>query len=303
MKLFDSCLNRRAIREEMRVQAIGIDSIRRLYPNRARMIRHAHEQAVAYLADTQKNMDRLFSEAPLDRKRRQFVEKFFDIASVSESTIQKIKFRADMLLGELLKPSLNPETSSRYIVGSALHPEHGIQAFTLPKDATRRIYFTERFFDPGFEPYLPLRSRAFDMLGHNMATVLLHETSHLVLDTIDLAYLESSRPFVDLLDTRSLLGRLRHDDLEHIQQHAFSNRTPSNELFRERDDYDLHWYDVVGKPFRRVLQLTGTQNLDEARRVFFSDENKRMDVMLNNADSLALLLAHLGRPPEYHPQY
>ncbi len=303
MKLFDYCRNRRAIREEMRVQATGIDSIRRLYPNRARMIQRAHDQAVNYLTHAMWNMDRLFSEGHLDQKRRLFVEKFFDTSPVSEYTIRKIKLRAHILLGELLKPSLNPETSSRYIVGSARQPEHGIQAFTLPLETARRIYFTERFFDPGFQVYLPIRPRTFDIQGHNMGTVLLHEVSHLALDTVDLAYLDSSRPFSDLLDTSTLTGRLRHDALERVQQHGLSSSTPANELFRELDDYDLRWHDVTGASLKRVLLLTRTRDLDEARRVFFSDENKRVDVILNNADSLALLLAHLGRPPEYHPTH
>ena len=301
MKLFDFCLTRRAIREQMRVQAVGIRSIRRLYPNRARLIRHGHEQAVAYLTAALRNMDRLFSDTLLDKKRRLFVEKFFDTSAVNESMISKIKFRAHLLLGELLHPSLNPETSLRYVVGSALHPEHSVQAFTLPNETARKIYLTERFFEPGFQAHLPLRPRTFDMQGHNMASVLLHEVSHLVLDTIDFSYLDSSRPFLDLLDTSTLVGRLRHDALERIQQHAFSSSTPDNELFKEPGDEDEQWHDVEGKPLQRLLQLTGARNLDEARRVFFSDENKRVDVMLDNADSLTLLLAHLGRPREYHP--
>ncbi|WP_338523283.1 hypothetical protein NUH87_26280 [Pseudomonas batumici] len=303
MKWFNYCSNRKAIREEMLVQAVGIDNIRRLYPNRARLIRHGHAQAVAYVSAALRNMDRLFSDSPLDQKRRLFVETFFDTSPVSERTIRKIQFRARMLLGKLLKPALDPETSLRYVVGSALHPEHGIQAFTLPNETARRIYLTERFFDPGFQVYLPLRPKTFDMLGHNMAAVLLHEISHLALDTLDYSYLDSSRPFLDLMDTSTLAGRLRHDALERIQKHAFSSTTPDNELFRELDDQDLYWSDLVGEPRQRVLQLTGARNLDDARRVFFSDENKRVDVMLDNADSLTLLLAHLGRPPEYHPPH
>ncbi|NWA27776.1 hypothetical protein HX870_19800 [Pseudomonas gingeri] len=303
MKLLDYCLPRRAIREQMRVQAIGIDSIRRLYPARARLIRLGHEQAVAYLSAAIWNMDRLFSDAILDKKRRLFVEKFFGISVVNESVIRKIKFRAHMLLGELLKPSLNPETSSRYVVGSALHPEHSIQAFTLPNESARKIYLTERFFDPGFQAYLPMRPRTFDMQAHNMAAVLLHELSHLVLDTIDFCYLDSSRPFLDLLDTSTLVGRLRHDALERVQEHAFSSTTPDSELFKEPDeeDDDRHWHDLEGKSLQRLLLLTSARDLTEARRFFLSDEHKRVDVMLDNADSLTLLLTHLGRPPEYHP--
>ncbi|WP_191486476.1 hypothetical protein [Pseudomonas sp. FEN] len=301
MKLFNHCMNQKAIREEMRVQAIGMDSIRRLYPHRARMIRHGHEQALAYLTAALLNLDHLFSGTAMDQKRRLFMEEFFDMSPLSELTIKKVKFRAHMLLGELLKPSLSPETSPRYVVGSALHPEQSTQAFTLSKDTARRIYLTERFFDPGFQIYFPTRPRTFDLLGHNMAAVLLHEASHLVLDTLDFSYLDSSRPFLDLLDTSTLEGRLRHDLLERIQKHAFSSTTPANELFKEPDDDDLHWYELVGKPLQRILQLTGTRDLDEARSVFFSDEHKRVDVILDNADSLTLLLTHLGRPLEYHP--
>lgn len=268
MKLFNHCVNQKAVREEIRVQAVGMDNIRLLYPNRARMIRHGHEQAVAYLNAAMMNLDRLFFDTPKDQKRRLFMEEFFDTSPLNERTIMKVKFRAHMLLGELLKPSLSPETSLRYVVGSALHPEQGTQAFTLPSETTRRIYLTERFFDPGFQAYYPTRLRTFDMLGHNMAAVLLHEVSHLVLDTLDFNYLDSSRPFVDLLDTSTLVGRLHHDAMERVQKHAFSATTPASELFKEPDDDDLHWNDVVGRPYRRVLQLTGARGLAQARRIF-----------------------------------
>ena len=301
MKLFNACMNQQAIREEMRVQAVGMNNIRLLYPFRARMIRHGHEQAVAYLTNALMNMDRLFSDTPKDQKRRRFAEDFFNTPTLSEHTIKKVKLRAHRLLGELLQPSFNPETSSRYVVGLALHPEHSILAFTLSNETARRIYLTERFFNPGFLTYYPTRPRTFDMVGHNMATVLLHEVSHMVLDTLDFSYLDSNLPFLDLLDTSTLEGRLRHDALERTQKHAFSGTTPTSKLFKEHDDDDLHGYDVEGELFKRVLQLTGARDLDAARRVFFQDENKRVDVILDNADSLTLLLAYLGRPLEYHP--
>ncbi|NWA09667.1 hypothetical protein [Pseudomonas gingeri] len=301
MKLLDSCLNRRTISQEIRVQAIGIPCIRRLFPNRARLIQRGHEQALAYVTEALLNLDKLFSSARLDRRRRLFVEQFFDIPSVSAFTLGKIRVLAHRLLGELLDPSLNPETSSRYVVGTAIHPEHSVQAFTLLNEPIRKIYLTERFFDPGFDAYLPLRPRTFDLLGHSMATVLLHEISHLAFDTLDLVYVDANRPFLDLLETVTTEGKQRYSALEQIQKHALSSSTPAAQLFRELDDYDLRWYDLVGAPLQRVLQLTGTRDLDEARRVFFSDADKRVDVMLSNADSLALLLAHLGRPPEFHP--
>ncbi|WP_017907039.1 hypothetical protein [Pseudomonas asplenii] len=301
MKMFDHCLNQRAIREEMRVQASGIDSIRQLYPNRARMIGHAHRQAVAYLNGALHNIDRLFSGHRLDTKRRHFLENFLDIPYVGSDTIRKIKLRMDVMLGELLAPSLNPLNSPRYVVGSDRRPEHGNQAFTLLKEKERRIYLTERFFDPGLEVYLPIRPRTFDAYGHSMGTVLLHEISHMTLDTLDLAYLDSSRPFLDLIDTSTPQGQSRYAVLEELQRNAFSSTTAGHELFKLLDDYDLRWYDLEGDLKKRVLSLTATRDLDDARRVFLADPARRTDVILNNADSLALLIAHLGRPVEYQP--
>ncbi|AMB87747.1 hypothetical protein AWM79_21640 [Pseudomonas agarici] len=301
MKLFDYCFNPNVFKNEIRVQASGMPSIRRVSPIKARQIRRGHDLARSYTTATLLNLDRLFSDSRLDSRRRLFVEQFFDTSPVSAVTLEKIRVLTRQLLEELLDPSLDPETSPRYVVGSAVHPQHGIQAFIVLNEPVRRIYLTEAFFDPGFNKYLPIRPRTFDMLGHNMASVLLHEISHLVLDTLDLAYLNASHPFLDLLETVTPGGKYRYRGLEQLQKNALSSTTPANELFRRIDDYDLNWHDFVGKPLQRILQMTGTRDLDDARRVFYSDENKRVDVILSNADSLTLLIAHLGRPAEFNP--
>ncbi|UZE31403.1 hypothetical protein [Pseudomonas asplenii] len=301
MKMLDECINRRTVQQEIRVEAVGINNIRRLYPNRARMIQRAHQQAVDYLNAAIRNMDSLFSDTRLDNKRRLFLQDFFDIPSVSTDTVRKIKVRLQIMLDELLRPSLNPLNSSRFVVGSFQHPDQISQAFVLPKDREGKIYLTERFFDPGLEVYLPIRPRTFDAYGHNMGTVLLHEISHIGLDTLDFAYLDASRPFLDLIDTRTAQGQLRYSTLKQLQKEAFSTTTPANELFKTLDEYDHHWYDLEGEHKRRVLLLTDTRDLDAARQVFLSDADKRIDVTLDNADSLALMTSHLGRPVEYQP--
>ncbi|KPA93721.1 hypothetical protein [Pseudomonas asplenii] len=301
MKMLDHCIGQWAIREELRVEAVGIHDIRQLYPNRARMLAHAHRQAVAYLNNALYNVDRLFNGQRLDTKRRRFIEKCLGVAQVDNDIIRKLKIRMGVMLDELLKPSLNPQHSSRYIVGSGRQPDHGNQAFTVRRERGGNIYLTERFFEPGLEVYLPIRPRTFDAYGHHMATVLLHEISHMTLQTLDFAYLDPSRPFVDLIDTSTPDGRLRHLVLEELQQNALSATTPGNELFKTLDDYELRWNDVEGDLRQRALSLTGTRDLDSARRVFYSDAGKRTDVILNNADSLALLITHLGRPVEFQP--
>ncbi|QXI25870.1 hypothetical protein [Pseudomonas vanderleydeniana] len=301
MKMLDHCLDRQAIREEMRVQASGMGNIRQLYPNRARMIGHAHRQAVDYLNEGLRNLDRLFTGNRLDDKRRRYLESFLDIPQVTQNTVRKLKFRLGLMLGELLKPSLAPSNSSRYVVGTGRRPDHSNQAFTLQGRHDGNIYLTERFFEPHLDAYLPIRPRTFDAYGHHMATVLLHEISHITLDTLDFAYLNPSHPFIDLIDTSTLEGRRRHEVLDELQNHAFSTTTPANELFKLVDEYDYRWYDVEGDLKRRVLSLSGARDLDDARQIFLSAPDKRTDILLSNADSLSLLITHLGRPVEFQP--
>lgn len=301
MRMFDDCVNRRVIRQEIQVEATGIPGIRRLYPHRARMIHRAHQQAVDYLRTATRSMNGLFANTRLDNKRRLFLQEFFDTSSVNADTVGKIKARLQVMLDELLRPSLNPLNSPRFVVGALQQPDQGNQAFVLPKDRDGKIYLTERFFDPPLQAYLPIRPRTFDLYGHHMGTVLLHEISHICLDTLDFAYLDANRPFLDLINTQTELGKLQYSTLKEVQKDAFSATTPAQELFKALDEYDQHWYDLEDEPRQRVLRLTQTRDLDAARLMFLSDVDKRVDVILDNADSLALLIAHLGRPVEYQP--
>ena len=61
---------------------------------------------------------------------------------------------------------------------------------------------------------------------------------------------------------------------------------------------DDHWRDMVrddGDGFKAILRITGTRKLDAARDVFLADALKRRKVLLNNADSVTLLILLLGR--------
>lgn len=53
---------------------------------------------------------------------------------------------------------------------------------------------------------------------------------------------------------------------------------------------------------RRVLSITGAKTLNEARQIFMSNVDKRIDVILSNADSVSYLVTHLGRMLDEGPE-
>ncbi|NAT15817.1 hypothetical protein CU663_07110 [Pseudomonas syringae pv. actinidifoliorum] len=75
-----------------------------------------------------------------------------------------------------------------------------------------------------------------------------------------------------------------------------SFNTDRSQLFKQFEDgavRDLRRMDGNGK--RTILHITGKSTLEDARDVFYSDGHKRADIMLKNADSVALLVTLLGR--------
>ncbi|MNP62091.1 hypothetical protein D3C76_1573370 [compost metagenome] len=78
--------------------------------------------------------------------------------------------------------------------------------------------------------------------------------------------------------------------------------TPKSKLFTQWDDKD-NTYKSMEHVFgyretaREVLKITGVKNMNEARDAFLDPilPDKRIDVILRNADSLTLLICELGR--------
>ncbi|NWA00013.1 hypothetical protein [Pseudomonas gingeri] len=162
-------------------------------------------------------------------------------------------------------------------------------------------YLNELFFEPGLDTYEPIRPRTFNLVLHNMAAILIHEFSHIVFNTVDIAYLDSFRPFYDLIDNTTAHGLELQDSLKELQETALSQRTPLKQLFRTWNEVTRNWDDINGEPCKQVLKLTRTADLEDARWEFLYDEARRIDVILANADSLALLINYLGRPLEFYP--
>ncbi|WP_248796766.1 dermonecrotic toxin domain-containing protein [Pseudomonas sp. MWU13-2105] len=292
---------RQTVRTEVKVQAVGMQAITQLYPDKARQLRQAHALAVTYLENARQRLKSLAANTRLDKQRHLYLKEFLGLRSISQSLKQRIAGMLDKLLMELLSPARSPYLSKLYVVGAARQPERLCAAFVVLCDRAQKIYLNELFFEPGLQDYEPIRPRTFNTVLHNMACILIHEFSHVVFDTVDIAYLDAFRPFYDLIDNSTTPGRERQMGLKELQETALSQHTPSRELFKVLDEVNGTWEDINGEPYRRVLKLTRTTNLDDARWEFLYDDARRIDVILANADSLALLFSYLGRPLEFYP--
>ena len=136
----------------------------------------------------------------------------------------------------------------------------------------------------------------FNASAHFRAGTLIHELTHLVGGAHDIADLDASAPFLDLLDDGHPVSKALKDELSALRATALSHKTPADRLFRKRDSSG--WRDISeqdGPIKASILRITGTTNLAQARDVFLSDPQKRSEVILSNADSVAVLVMNLGR--------
>ena len=287
-----------AAEEVIAIEARGIKDIRRLYRNRALLIDESRRQASRYAEDCLFNLAPVGPDGNLAVEARQVLLDFFGVQSPSPELIAAIHTMVtDLYLG-ICDPSLSPFSSTRYITGTNKPGAEATLAFVLKNDPQKRIYLTERFFEtPPFrlKPVQPGQG-GFNVGAHYRAASFLHELSHLVNDTHDIAYVESGAPFRDLLAEPDSPEDTFNADLEFIQTRTLSHKAAPEHLFVRYDKTvwrDLNDWDGEGKD--AVLRVTGQPTLEQARTVFLNDAGKRSQVILNNADSVALLIMTLGR--------
>jgi hypothetical protein len=282
----------------MNIEAVGMKNIRRLYPEKARMIMEALDLAVFYTNNCKHNLRLLApSVQPVTRVHR-FLEGFFGVPGIEPSHTQKLTTVIDTLLAALVDPSLASFDSKRFITGTMRFNPGTNVAFTIPADLERKLYLSTGFFSTGFHLYRPHLIIPFDIDAHARAATLIHELTHIVCGTEDIAYLESERPFHDLLNVTT--GKHLKDSLQEIQTTALSILTPASNLFKVLDDATDTWVDPgitldTDHIEDHILNLTGGNDLDDARRIFRADSLKRIDTLLGNADSVAYLITQLGR--------
>lgn len=237
--------------------------------------------------------------APNSRLGRFFSE-LFGIVTLTPEQVQRVERRVDEILDELTNHTLISPDSMRFVSGTHRYSPRNTFAFVLPDDQEQKIYLLDRFFDPSLDNYQNRLTTPFNISAHARATVLIHEISHIKSLTEDLAYLDSMRPFHDLINVKIQGARLMQTDLADLRDTALSTLTPATLLFKTWDEFSEEWEDFGSSrattPQKdKVLGITGCRTLNEARDMFMSNADKRIDTILANADSVTYLISQLGR--------
>lgn len=280
------------------IVARGMEQIRLRSASRAVAIEQGHSQALFYLQNCMDNLTENPTTKAIHPRAQDIINRFFSHQIPDAGLYASVRQAVVKLYRNLMDPSLSPRDSQRFVFGWNLPGHEPVNAFTFQKDAQKRIFLTERFFR---DPTDRLKTRAvrlgsFDNGAHYRATVLIHELTHLVLGTEDFAYLEAEAPYIDLLEDTMPHLLKRKDDLQRRRQHGLSYDTDRSKLFKQVEDDTWHdWKEEEGSAKKAILRLTNASDLDQAREVFYSDQKRRTDVMMHNADSVALLVTLLGR--------
>ena len=287
------------------IQASGMASITRRFPEKALAIREAHELAVTYLQRSQSALHTLLEPGTENARQRALIQEFFDVEQVTQPLLDRLKETVEPLLARFLHPDLSPLTSSKYVACRARFNDKAV-AWIHRWDTQNRLYLSDRFFTTLFEtsfalsqPFVKATRPPFRTNVHYRAAFMLHEVSHQVLNTEDINYLNPGFPYEDLLDETTPLGN-QIKSFNQIVQDCHSPYISTEHLFQQFDP-ELHtWADIPGNPGKaRVKMVTGAKTLEQARPIFKNDARKRIELMLANADSVVLLITRLGRD---HPQ-
>jgi hypothetical protein len=287
----------------MNIDAHGMPQIRRVFPQKARQIDEALDQATTYAWNSFRNLQLLKTSDDKATPVHQLIKRFIDVPEVLPAHIEKLEKVVGDMFTALLDPTLRKTKSDRFVVGRAIEGAESTFGFIVPKDIQKKIYLAEKFFDPGFEHYRQhLTDTAFPIHTHARAITLLHELSHIACKTEDISYLDPGRPFADLIGTTSVTATDLKNALTTIQDTALSLKTPYTQLFMTQDPDTGEWEDPGSSTFENtdrvkthILSLTGADNLSGARETFKRNPLTRLAVQLGNADSVAWLISHLGR--------
>lgn len=278
-------------------EASGMARMRRRFAGRYYMIQTAHGQAMRYLRQTLDNLNTTQPSTPLSPAVEGVLQDILGTPS-TPPLLSALRTKCIDLFDELLKPSMDPRTSLRYVIGHNLLGYERTTAFTYPSDPQKRIFFTEAFFNLRTEVQvhaLPEIPQA-QLLTHQQAVTLIHELSHTRLDAVDLAYVEASVPFLDLIDQQSAASKGFVRAVKRARATELSVLTPSAYLFRAEEKGVFRDYETRdGRQKKTVLDITGAKTLADARIVFRSDADKRARVIMANADSMALIVSLIGR--------
>lgn len=289
-----------AEREAINIEAVGMPAIAALSSWKAQCIDEALNVATYYAVTCKRNLRHFATQRDPRSRIGQFFTELFGVGTLTADQVQRVERRIDEVLDELTNHTLTGADSQRFVCGTHRYSPHDTFAFVIPDDADHKIYLLDRFFDPAMDVYQNRLNTPFDISAHARATTLIHEISHVTSLTEDLAYLDSMRPFQDLININIQGAALLRTDLTDLRKTALSVLTPATQLFATWDDFVQDWEDFgsdqgTSKQKKIVLAITGCQTLQEARNIFMTDDNKRIDTILANADSVTYLISQLGR--------
>ncbi|WP_338923216.1 DUF6543 domain-containing protein [Pseudomonas silesiensis] len=283
------------------IEAQGMDEIRRKYPDKAQTIVQAMDLARYYAFNCLHNFTQLRTAAPGTRLDT-FLKTFFDVNAIDAAILDKIKKVIVPICQALVDPGLDELDTNRFVVGSNSSPNDNVIAFAVQSDMQKRVYFSEAFFDQDIDEYKFFVPEDFEVDAHAQAETLIHEFSHHFAKTIDIAYLEARLPFTDLINTVTQAGSKLKAKSERIQRAALSMATPRNQLFARKIQGTKLWISMDSLPqtdhiAKTIMKITGTKTLDDARTAFLDrvTPHLRIDTILSNADSVAMLICEMGR--------
>ncbi|MBO0496597.1 DUF6543 domain-containing protein [Pseudomonas sp. Marseille-Q1929] len=293
-------ITQRTIRASINIEAQGMRAIRALDLDKVLCIVRALNVALYYTVTCRRNLNAFAQERDTNSRVGRVLTEMFGMVTFSPTQVSKILDRVREIENGLLAGDLIRLDSQRFVCGKASRNAEETLAFVIPDEAEKRIYLLSLFFDPGLmDFYTGHLDGPFDVDDHVRAATLIHEISHLESHTEDIAYMDAAHPFLDLIKRGTSEGLKKYTTLEHVQSTALSVLTPATQLFKAWNRYEQVWKDLgqtgSTKTYDKVLNLTGAKTLEEARQIFVTDSDRRMDIILANADSVTYLISHLGR--------
>ncbi|WP_431699981.1 dermonecrotic toxin domain-containing protein [Pseudomonas sp. BR20] len=291
---------RAAERDTINIEAVGMRKIAALSSWKAQCIDEALNVATYYAVTCKRNLLHFATHLKPNSRPGRFFSELFGVVTLTSDQVQRVERRVDEVLDELTNHTLISPDSRRFVSGTRRYSQQDTFAFVLPDDAEQKIYLLDRFFDPHMDIYQNRLNTPFNLSAHARATVLIHEITHIKSLTEDLAYLDTMRPFHDLINVKICGAQLMQTDLGNLRDTALSTLTPATLLFKTWDEFTQEWEDfgsshVTSDLKDKVLSTTGCRTLDDARSMFMSNADKRIDTILANADSVTYLISQLGR--------
>ena len=284
------------------ITVTGMRDIARLHPQKAQVIREAHAQAIRYVSDCQEYLQSINEVGELSLEARRFLRRIFSVSAIEKTLLDKLKHICDQLLTTLLAPDYSPEHSTRYALFSS--PDQRSVAMVSKVGTVLRhkaIFLGDQYFASADE-FFPLRvtgrdGREFDRFKHSTAAILVHEFSHIALNTIDINYVGLRFPFEELLVPEATpggpVGKLKKQ-MQDNRYRQLTTEIPEHELFKEKYTNHRGYLPMSFRLVHNLMKKTHCKTIEELRRKFVSDPVLRSDVILMNADSVALLITWLG---------